>query len=308
MTKKVLSLLIVGCLCCSLLSFGLTATAESNGETGGAIPAEETFGKVYLVPGEYMDYETNQIVYNTVPGAQQLSADECSSLFIDGNVYLAGAEGSELPSAETEKKDGSGKDFVFNGWWAIEDDVVTYFDVVPGTTEDMYLYADFRAELSQPMNPIQPSESEKEDVLNYMSVKRAATGETEIIPLFVSATDVSNAVGSSYYGGPVQFYNEWFVLSPGDEVEYFVTGIYGSEPQIAPQIRAQRCNITLEISGVSNTASWLGHKNITSGQDYMTGKRPTLYYKGTEEHHFRVYIKFYDEGGTMTIYMENMDK
>ena len=62
------------------------------------------------------------------------------------------------PKPKSTRKDKDGNDYSFNGWWAIVDATVTYFDVVPDVTESIYLYADWRADLSQRKDPVKPEE------------------------------------------------------------------------------------------------------------------------------------------------------
>jgi len=261
---------------------------------------------VYLVAGTYLSNGETQ--FNTVAdGVKKLSADECAAISAD-NAYLCELEvGAPLPKAATER-DG----YTFNGWWGIEDATVVYYETVPDASADMYLYADFRAALSQPMKPVTPADGAEEKLDHYILVNRAATGDTLEIPLFVSGTDVPNAVQAGY-GGPVQFYNEWFELQPGDELMFYVSHVYGSEPTLAPQFKSYR-KITLEGNMINQTSKYLKCETDTEDPNFSGDYAQSIHgeprcaYKSSEAHHFRIYIKFYDDGGTMTVYMENMDK
>ena len=294
--KRIVSfaaLAAAGCLSLSVAAVGLgsllkTAAAEP-------APAAETAAAVYLMPGSY--YAEGEKVWNTVEGLTALSATDRDALHLEGNVYKAGGEGSTLPEAKTTREN-----VTFNGWWYIKDAVVTYTEVVPEVKATTYLYADFRADLSQHRDPVEPS-GKNNDVESYMEIYRSATGKTEKVVLFVSGTDVPNAVGSSTYGGPVQFYNEWFTVSPGDVITIYVSGVYGaltSGAQKAPQLRNGKQETQLESNaGVNYTTSWL-QSNGTDKQSFRCCADAT--------HPYRIYIKFYDNGGTMTIYMEPQDK
>lgn len=266
---------------------------------------------IYLVPGYYT--ENGQTIFNTVTSdVEKLTSEECEMIHTPNVYRLTAEEGDSLPVPTTEREG-----YIFNGWWTIVDSTVTYVDTAPAVSETLYLYADWRTALSQPMNPVLPEEGEQEEYLHYMEIERAATGKKEKIHLFVSGTDVSNAeqVG---YGGPVQFYNEWFELQPGDVMRIYISNLYGASPTLSPQLRNNARKITLEISGTSNTSNWLvretdtGDPSGTFSGDYSQSVHgePRMSYTGknaTSSGHFRIYIKFYDGGGTMTVYIENQD-
>jgi uncharacterized repeat protein (TIGR02543 family) len=219
-------------------------------------------------------------------------------------------EGQTLPVPATTREG-----YAFNGWWTIEDASVMYHDTVPEATEPVFLYADWRAELSQPMDPVNPPADAEEEIPYYMEITRAATGRKELVALYVSGTDIPNAEQFGY-GGPVQLYNEWFLLQPGDIMRIYVSELYGSQPTIAPQVRNNQAYAKLESNQANSTYDWIMAK---TGEDiYHDGIHgaetnfgryddPAFGYvgtKATEEHYFRIYIKFYDGGGSMTIYME----
>ncbi len=287
----------------------LTASAADGEKRDVPAPIAETKAEaqVYLVPGEG----------NSLEGTK-LTAGELSALHLEGDVYKAGAVGSQLPTPTTTKKDKSNNPFTFNGWWTIVDATVTYYTTVPAVEEDTYLYADFRAALSQHRDPVAPSASGGQvSYANYMKVTRAETDTIEYIPLYVSGSDVPNAVQAGY-GKPVQWYNEWFTLAPGDLISFYVSGVYGSQPVAAPRVAGgmNQCQLTMESSGqYGMTAMYLqpvnGDYGTTTFFDaYSKNEAPVMSYTGSyakREHTFRCYIKFYNEGGTMTLYMENMD-
>ncbi len=286
-----------------------TASAISGGDEAVPAPVAETKAEaqVYLVPGEG----------NSLEGTP-LTADETAALHMEGSVYKAGAAGTQLPTPTTTKKDKNNTPFTFNGWWTVVDATVTYFTTVPEVEETTYLYADFRAALSQHQEPVAPSAGGGQvSYANYMKVTRAETDTVEYIPLYVSGSDVPNAVQAGY-GKPVQWYNEWFTLAPGDLISFYVSGVYGSQPVAAPRRAGgmNQCALTMESSGqYGMTAMYLqpvnGDYGTTTFFDaYSKNEAPVMSYTGSyakREHTFRCYIKFYNEGGTMTLYMENMD-
>ncbi len=290
--KKSIRIITMGLA--AALTLGMTAGSMATAET-----SETDTAKLYLVPGEYAAVET---------GATKLTDEQCKEIFTP-NAYLceAGA-GEKLPVATTEREG-----YTFNGWWGIEDATVTYYETVPSIEKTTFLYADFRTALSQPRDPIVPDEGAVQEYEHYMEITRAVTGEKERIPLFVSGTDVPNAEQAGY-GGPVQFYNEWFQMSEGDDVQFFISRVYGNLPVLAPQGVVGKRKITLENSGTSSTSSNIKclvkgeiPENAFSG-DYSiaTNGEPALRCVREGENNYRIYIKFYDNGGTMTIYMEKL--
>ena len=254
---------------------------------------------LYFVPGTYM--EDGVKTENTVPsGAEALTQKQCKKIKSE-NVYRCTlAEGEALPVPVSSRKDAEGNPYTFNGWWTIVDATVTYFETVPELTETIYLYADWRADLSQPQDPVEPDDSVTVQPKYYMSVLRAETQETESVPLRVWGTDVTNAETLGY-GAPVQLHNDWFVLNPGDEVSVYTAGLLGSEEaQLAPvSASGGSTTITLENSDAEGNDT----------KDYLEKSSDTalLYKKTLSARHFRIYIKFYDKGATMTVYMQPMD-
>lgn len=299
---KILSLALASTLA---LGVGGTAIAEISDATN-----EET-AKIYLVAGSYTDAATGESVgYEVTEKATKLTAAQCDDIHASNTYLFDGKVGDSLPMPSTEREG-----YTFNGWWGIKDATITYYDTAPQLTQDLYLYADFRAELSQHKDPIVPIENEQQDYLHYLEITRAETGKTEKIQLFVSGTDVPNAVQAGY-GGPVQFYNEWFTLQPGDMVRVYVSNVYGAEPTLAPQYRSAK-KVTMESgwlfqqTDVADNNDFSGdYANSIHGEPRMlyTGRQNKSSTAEPQEHHFRIYIKFYDNGGTMTVYAENQDK
>ncbi len=291
----------------AVLAFGCisgAAYSETHAEAAGATEEHA----VYLVPGSYTDKKTGQTVYNTVDGATKLT-DEESEAISTPNVYRF--DGEALPEPATTREG-----VVFNGWWTIEDAEIVYHETAPETSKTVYLYADWRADLSQPKDPIIPDEGEEVVYAHYMEITRALTGKKEKVQLFVSGTDVPNAVQAGY-GGPVQFYNEWFLLEPGDMVRIYVSKVYGAEPTLAPQLRGAR-KITMESGwlkpqtddATSQTNGFPGdYANSIHGEPRMlySGKKTPYSTEEPQAHHCRIYVKFYDNGGTMTVYVQNQD-
>lgn len=301
--KKIMALALTGILLAGGAGITVSAGAAAEGEYGysstlRAETAAESQGKIYLVPGTYLSEGVK--VENTIAsGADKLSDEDCAKIFTE-NAYLCTlSEGETLPSASGGRTDKEGNVYTFNGWWSIVDATVTYFEKVPAVTETTFLYADWRADLSQRKDPVIPDEGEVVQPKHYMSIKRAETGETETVTLSISGTDVPNAYDLGY-GAPVQIYNDWFELNPNDEITVYTAGIEGSdEPQMAPVVINGKSTVTLEKSAAENndTADYLV-------KDAVSNK---VICSATRSAHYRIYIKFYDMGGTMTIYMQPKD-
>lgn len=272
-----------------------TATAEPVGVQTEVRASEKN---LYLIPGTYnLD---GQKVENTISsGATKLNEEQCAEIFTE-NAYLCTlSKGEALPAAASERVDKDGNVYKFNGWWSIVDATVTYFDKVPEISETTYLYADWRADLSQRKDPVTPDESTTVQPLHYMSIKRAKTGEEEKVVLRISGTDVTNA-DTLGYDRPVQLYNGWFELNPGDVITVYTAGLGEStEAQVAP-IGAGR-SITLENSGDGSNITGSFLTSSVADQPILT------YRKSLKTRHFRIYIKFQSAGAKMLVYMEPMD-
>ena len=297
--KKILALTLTGLL--ALGGSGAVALASTTAEAPAwqAEVAASEQSKLYLVPGTYVS-GGNKVENVIASGADKLNKEECDAILTE-NAYLCTlSKGDTLPVPASERKDKDGNAYKFNGWWSIVDATVTYFDKVPEISETTYLYADWRADLSQRKDPVMPDESTTVQPLHYMSIKRAKTGENETVILRISGTDVANA-DTLGYDRPVQLYNGWFELNPGDEITVYTAGLGGSaEAQAAPLDVSGR-NIMLENSGdgVNITASYL-----TSS---LTDVPTLTYRKSLKKRHFRIYIKFQSAGAKMNVYMEPMD-
>lgn len=285
--KKILAL--------ALTSILLLGGAGVSASAAAPVRAQADSGKIYLVPGTYSADGTK--AENTVAsGADKLGKAACDKINTE-NAYLCTlAEGEELPDPASTRTDKQGNPYAFNGWWSIVDATVTYFEKVPAASETMFLYADWRADLSQRKDPVAPDEGDVVLPKHYMSIKRAATEKTEVVTLNIAGTDVPNAYDLGY-GAPVQIYNDWFELNTGDEITVFTVGINSSEePEQAPVLISGKKTITLEKSAAENndTADYL-QETATGGSVVCTAEKSAYY---------RIYIKFYDMGGTMTVYMQ----
>lgn len=293
--KKILALTLTSMLVLGGSVAAGIATAET--EALPAAPtetsaAETTQNNLYLVPGTYKaqgEKKENGIG----DGAEKLTEEQCGAIYTE-NAYLCTlTEGAALP-VPTSEREG----YTFNGWWTIVDATVTYFDKVPAHSETTFLYADWRTDLSQRKDPVEPSESTTIKPMHYMVIKHT-NGEEEMLTLRVSGSADPSAAKLGY-DRAVELYNGWFELSPGDTISIYTVGLTEGidEAEIAPLDVTGR-KITLE-NGESgnNTASF-----VTSSAADAT----LTYRKVLKKRHFRIYVKFYSKGANMAVYMEPMD-
>ena len=292
--KKLISLILISMLllCSTGLTLAVAATSETDNNAPNATPEQ---GTLYLVPG----------ANNTISsGAEHLTQQQCDEIFVDNAYICTLGKGATLPTPESDRVDKEGNPFSFNGWWSIVDATITYFDKVPEISETMFLYADWRADLSQKKDPVQPNESTAH-VNHYMTIKRAATGETETLVLRVGGTDMRNAETLGY-GGPVQLYNDWFELSKGDVITVYTKGLGADKDktQVVPLLDDSNSrSITLESSGDGLNVT----ANFLSKDEGSQRRNPTLTCIAETSRHYRIYIKFYYGGANMAVYMEQMD-
>ncbi len=291
--KKILSIAMATIVTAAAASAaGIAATVSS------ASAAEES-AAVYLVPGEG----------NLLEGAEEADA---AALNIEGKVYKAGAAGTELPTPTTERKDEDGNAFVFQGWWYIEDASVTYTKTVPDVAVTTYLYTDFRAPLSQHRDPAPPKENPSVALGNHMHIIHTDTGEEEDVLLRVSGTDFATAE-QARYGHAVQWFNEYFELRPGDRVQFWLAGLNLETPQCMPLTvwngsGFYKAGYEFAVSGSNKTADYLEPFNNVAGNPtdsaFKFVDEPTFSYKGKQAQHFRIYIKMFDSGSWLNIYLE----
>lgn len=298
--KKMLALTLVCLLVFCGTSVAFAADVISADGSAAQAPSEQH--KLYLVPGVYLS--DGQKVENAIAsGAQKLTLEQCDGIFTE-NAYLCDLkEGSDLPVPTSRRADKNGNPYVFNGWWTITDSMITYFDKVPAVTQTTFLYADWRADLSQRKDPVAPDENPQINSPHYMTVKRA-DGKTETLVLRVSGTDRDNAEQLGY-GSPVQLYNEWFELSKGDVITVYTKGLDNSDsPKVAPVLINNYREIALESSGDGSnvTANYLSSYAPLSKRE-----NPSMTCIAEASRHYRIYIKFFFGGSSMAVYMEPMD-
>ena len=221
--KKLLAVILSGLLLVGGTGVAQTAVAQSDAAPAPNAEAEAASNKLYLVPGVYTEGGIKH-EYTVDAGAQKLSEEQCAEIMTD-NAYLCTlGEGEALPKPTGNRMDKNGNKYSFNGWWAIVDATVTYFDKVPALSETTFLYADWRADLSQRKDPVAPEEGEAVMPEHYMTIKRAKTGKEEIITLRVSGTDIPDA-DKLGYDRPVQLFNFWFDMIRGDDITVFWAGL-----------------------------------------------------------------------------------
>lgn len=298
--KKIFALILTCLLVLGSFSVAIAAGVPTENsaatKTNASAPLTPQ-GAVYLVPGTYTTGGTK--VENTVSsGARKLSQEECEAIFTD-NAYLCTlSEGDNLPLPTSNRTDKEGNPYTFNGWWTIVDATITYFDKVPAATKTTFLYADWRADLSQRMDPVQPGGGSEEDPMHYMEITRKATGEKDILILGVSGANVSS--DDLGYGQSVQLSCAGFRLDEGDVIRVYSAGLNGSKDvQLAPIVVNSSRSINLESAGDGSnvTADFLSKSAPTSplAKPYMTCLKGGTY---------TIYIKFFAKGSNMAVYME----
>ncbi len=300
--KKVLSIAMATALAATCTA-GLVIGVSAEGDVPA--PAAET-AQVYLVPGSWYDAAAKTTKYNTVEGLTALTAEEKTALNLEEapNVYKAGAAGTELPEPSTEKKDKDGEPFVFQGWWYIVDASVTYTDTVPEAKSDLYLYADFRAALSQRHEPAAPTEQVGGGEKNFMLITHEDDTQ-DVVPLLVSGTDVWNVYDMGY-GSKVQFFNEYFTLRKNDRIKVYLTDISDGAkhddkpvPYPKPHPTYGYFSYTLETSGNNRTSDYLfaDSYGLDGSGVVEEGEEPEMAYIPQETLTFRIYIKV-EAGGS----------
>ena len=296
--KKILALILTSLL--ALCSFGVifaTALTADNAKTQASAPAAAQ-GNVYLVPGVYK--QDGKKLANTVPsGAKKLTQSECDAIFTE-NAYLCTlSAGATLPTPTSKRVDDKGNAFTFNGWWSIVDATVTYFDKVPTTTEDFFLYADWRADLSQRKDPISPEDQAASK--HYMIITHT-DGSEDKLTLRASRTDMFPTAEKLGYGYATELSGS-LTLQPGDVLKVYTVGLTKDvEAVLAPvSINGGTRTIILDSSteNNNNTANFLSKTTPAYYKSpcYMT-------YIGTTTRKFNIYLKFYAGGAQMNVYME----
>lgn len=256
-------------------------------------------GTVYLVPGTYIS-EGGQVENTLKSGAKKLTDEQCVEINTDNTYLCTKSRGSSLPKPLSGRTDAEGNVFEFNGWWTIVDATVTYYDKVPkvATDETLFLYADWRAPLSQPKDPIIPEGGTTAEPDHYMVIKHSDGTEDKITLRKSWADTASETLGYKY---PVELTTQAFTLTAGDMIYVYTTGLTDDEEaQLAP-IHPDGCLIELSASGdkANDTADYLDAFAPTTfrGDPYLT-------YKLEEAQLFNIYIKFYKGGSNMSVYLE----
>lgn len=298
--KKILALTLTGLLVIACSGMAVTATAQGNDLPSAQSEAATRQINLYLVPGTYVS-GGKKVENGISSGATKLTPDECAEIFTE-NAYLCTlSKGAALPVPTSKRVDKNGVAYKFNGWWSIVDATVTYFDKVPGLSETTYLYADWRADLSQRKDPIIPDPGVEIEAAHYLSIKRKETGETEKITLRKAYTNVGNAETLGY-SSPVELYAEGLELSPGDVITVYTTGLTASEKAvISPILNGSNSReINLESSGDGS--------NVTA--DYLSAdagsqrRNPTVTCIAEATGYYNIYIKYFSKGSVMAVYME----
>ena len=296
--KKFLAWALTSLVALGGTGMAVTATASTKDSPLTQTVATTTQSNLYLVPGVYLS-EGVKVENGISSGAQKLTKEQCDEIFTE-NAYLCTLyAGAVLPTPTSERVDKNGEKYAFNGWWAIVDATVTYFEKVPEVSETTFLYADWRADLSQRKDPVAPDPGVVVEPNHYLMIKRAS-GETEKIILRKSGTDVAAAMDLGY-GYPVQLLNQ-ITIYAGDVITVYTTGLdkTAEEPVLAPIGDYQNRAIQLESNGNGS--------NKTA--DFLTADRgsarrsPSMTVNDGVSGMYNIYIKFFSGGSNMAVYME----
>lgn len=302
--KKILALALT-----SILILGGSGSAVAASAAAGLAPEPHTEttaterSNLYLVPGTYISGGVK--VNNGISsGATKLTDEQCEAIFTE-NAYVCSLDaGAALPAPTSTRTDKEGNAYSFNGWWTIVDATVTYFKTVPEIAENTFLYADWRADLSQRKDPIIPDAGEEVEPNHYMQIKHAGAAEQEKVTLHKAFTNMMNAETLGYLY-PVELYVEGLELQPGDVITVYTTGLTDAEEAvISPVLDAgNNRTIQLEASGDkdNDTADYL------SADAGSQRRNPTLTYKSEEAGVFNIYIKYFAKGSIMAVYMESKE-
>ena len=297
--KKFLSLVLACLLILGSSSIAIAATSN-----GVQQAAETEQAHLYLVPGTYVS--GGKKVENTISGSgvKKLNEEECDAIFTENAYECTLAAGATLPTPTSARVDKDGNAYAFNGWWSIVDATVTYFDKVPALSGDMFLYADWRADLSQRKDPVIPDPDVVVEPHHYMTIKHLS-GDTETVELGVTGTDMKNAEDLGY-GKAVQLYYIGLTLQPGDVITVYTTGLTTGkeEAEAVPLLIDSYREIQLEANGAgtNNTADFFDAYCPLSKRN----GNPYLTYTPSASGTYNLYIKFYSGGSTMAVYMEPM--
>ncbi len=257
---------------------------------------------LYFVPGIYVT-DGVKVENSLSSGATKLSDEVCAEMNTE-NVYRCTLPaGANLPVPTSKRKDKDDNLYTFNGWWAIVNATVTYYEKVPTVAETTFLYADWRADLSQRKDPVIPDAGDEVEPVHYMSVKHAS-GDTERITLRKAYTNMTSAETLGYLF-PVELYAEGFELNKGDVISVYTTGLTDSEKAVISPVLDS--NNTRSIQLEKSTQK----ENDTA--DYLTAdpgsqrRAPTVTYKPETAGTFNIYIKYFNKGSIMAVYLEPKD-
>lgn len=274
------------------------ATAEKSLPQVQMAATEEN--NLYLVPGTYISGGTKH--ENAISsGAQKLSKEQCGEIFTE-NAYLCTLSvGSALPEPSSEREDKDGNAYSFNGWWTIVDATVTYFDKVPALSETTFLYADWRADLSQRMDPVMPEPGLVVEPNHYMLIN-ADTENEQKIKLGHKGTEMSSAIDLGY-GYATELYVMQLSLKAGDTIQIYTTGLDKDKegPQMAPILGSDNSRVVYLDYNVEKGNYTSDYLSKTDGTKRTP---PSITVNEGVDQKFNVYIKFFDGGSLMWIYLE----
>ena len=302
--KKILALTLSGILVLGGSGIAIAASATEEGSAAPEIQAESTANtqsNLYLVPGVYTA-DGEKKLNGIDSGATKLTDEQCEEIFTE-NAYLCTlTKGAALPVPTSERKDKDGVAYSFNGWWTIVDATVTYFETVPEITETTYLYADWRADLSQRKDPVAPEEGMIVEPNHYIMLKHS-DGTEQKVTLIRGFTNLSTAETLGY-GFAAELKIEGLTLNPGDTFMVYTTGLVNSDKaELSPVCDGTFTRWTIDLEASSEKDNDTKTYLSAQASAYYTVD-PVITYKYDTEGTYNLYIKYFSKGSKMAVYME----
>ena len=166
--------------------------------------------------------------------------------------------------------------------------------------DTLFLYADWRADLSQRMDPVAPDLGEVVEPDHYILITHA-DGETDKIALRHKGSELSTALDLGY-GYPTELYTS-VTLKAGDSLQIFTTGLVkgAEDPVLAPILGSnKKSTVFLDFNAEKGNYT----ENYLSATGGSTWEDPTITVNDGIEEMFNIYIKFFSGGSNMAIYLE----
>ena len=172
---------------------------------------------------------------------------------------------------------------------------------MPEISETTFLYADWRADLSQRMDPVEPDPGVYVEPNHYMLINPGTENEQKIT-LRHKGSEMSTALDLGY-GYAVELYTMQLSLKAGDKIEIYTTGLIKDkeEPDLAPILgESNKREVYLDFNAEKGNYT----SDYLDKTDGTKRSKPTITVKEGVDEKFNVYIKFFGDGSLMWIYLE----